>query len=84
MAFELGLVQTDCYAVERGLSMDLWKAVRKALNGYRGTVQGVRIRGISTQGGHQHREDRTLAATDQWRYRVIQDFNVPFHVYEVT
>ena len=84
LGFEINLVQTDCYAATRGTSMELWKAVRRALNGYRGVVEGVRIDGINTQGGHQHREDRTLAATDSYRYRVIQDFNVPYHVYEVT
>ena len=65
-------VQVDCYAETYAGAKTLSAAIRVALEGYRGTVGGVRVGGISLE------TDRDLYENDPepGLFRVTHDFTV--------
>ena len=66
------LIQVDCYAATYAEVKTLANAVRQTLDGYRGTVAGVRVGSISLETDEDMEED----GPEPIPYRVSMDFLV--------
>ncbi len=72
-------IQISCFGVTQLAANDLADLVRRALQGFRGTIDGQKINGITSASGFEHGHDRPkVTGSTNYRFWTSRDFNVAY------